>query len=103
MGNYGFAVTTVCWPAAIFFHPAICTHHAVGTILLQSFFAVIAFTATIHKTADTGMVSYFEFFYMAAHGGNTAHNFMTGNNGIHGHAPFITGKMQVTMTNTTVE
>src|SRR5580698_4680102 len=85
--------------AAVSFGTSIAECRKIRTILLQSIFAIITLTATIYQATDTGAVTHFEFFYMTANSSYNSNNFMPGNTGINGIAPFVAGCMQIAMAN----
>src|ERR1700722_7358371 len=87
---------------AISFGTAITKRCALCTILLQSVRAIITFTTTIYKATDTGAVANFEFFYMTANTSHNSNNFMSGNTGINGFAPFVPDCMLIAMGNTAI-
>jgi hypothetical protein len=66
--------------------------------LLQVLFAIIALTTTIYQASHRSKVPNFEFFNMIPNADNFTHNFMTWNAGINGAVPFISGRMEIGMT-----
>jgi hypothetical protein len=88
--------------AAISFRTAIAERGALCTILLQSIRAIITFTTTINEATHACAVAHFKFFYMTANSSYDPNNFVTGNAGISGIAPFVAGCVQIAMTNAAI-
>ena len=103
MSNDSFAVTAISNAAAVFFVTIVTEYGSAGTVLFKAIFTVITFTATIYQATDTGEVADLEFFYMITHCRHTAHYLMTGHHRKYGHAPFIAGKVKITVTDAAIQ
>jgi hypothetical protein len=77
-------------------------HTSASTILFQSMFTFLAFTAGIYHTAYCRQVSNLEFFYMGAYFFDLSDDLMARHHGKDGPSPFIPYLVQVGMANSAV-
>src|ERR1700687_6072138 len=69
--------------------------------LLQIFFAAWTGPACIHQATDRGQIAFFELLYLAPHLDHTSDNLVTGHARVNRPAQFVSGKMDVGMTDPT--
>ena len=71
--------------------------------MLQPFFTIITFPATIYQATYTCHISRFKILYMFTYGSYSAHNLMPGYHWVKGEAPVIVNKMNVGMAYPTIQ
>src|SRR6266849_2032293 len=67
-------------------------------VLLQSFFAAWTAPARIHHATDRGQIALLELLPLAPHLAHASDDLMTGHARVNGAAPFVSGDMQVRVT-----